>query len=529
MSDREELIALRRLAELEARAGKQVDKFSNMDPTEGMSGTDKFLSGAGKAFVDLKRGAAQLLAKTGLGDDQEIQSDIDESKKLDAPLMKTGAGVAGNVVGNIAALAPTSFIPGANTLVGASLIGGLTGAMQPVATGESRTANTVGGTVLGLGGQLVGNTIGRVVKPVRSSLNEEEARLAQEALDQGIDLNAAQQTGSKTLKVINAVLDNLPFSAHGRAMERQAQQQAFNRAVLKKAGVDADLATPDVISAARQRLGGEFQSISKGKSVKLGDDLVNKLAEVDAAAAEVRGMLPTENIDRLINGALDLAAKGKIKGETAQIIRSELTKEAKAAAASGNNRLKDALTTVRNAVDDSIRGGLSQEERVAWDTARRQYANLKTIEKSMQQGSADTAAGNISGAKLWSATKQSNPNDFVKGSGDLNDLSRIGQAFIKPQVPDSGTAQRLLAQQLLTGGLGAGTGYAAGSDPQSAALGAAAFLGGPKLAQILLQSGPGKAYLSKGLADVGPETLALINALTRTGSLSALPSISSTQ
>jgi polyhydroxyalkanoate synthesis regulator phasin len=117
--------------------------------------------------------------------------------------------------------------------------------------------------------------------------------------------------------------------------------------VLKTAGADADYATPDVIHATRKTLGGEFNRLSTGKTVKLGDDFVNKLAEVDSAAAEVRGMLPTENIDKLVNGALDLAAKGELKGETAQVIRSELTKEAKAAAASGNNRLKDAVTTVQ--------------------------------------------------------------------------------------------------------------------------------------------------------------------------------------
>jgi hypothetical protein len=53
----------------------------------------------------------------------------------------------------------------------------------------------------------------------------------------------------------------------------------------------------------------------------------------------------------------------------------------------------------------------------------------------MGQQSAGTASGNISGANLWGAVRQANPSSFVAGGGDLNDLARIGQLFIKPQVP----------------------------------------------------------------------------------------------
>lgn len=493
------------------------------DPTEGMSGVGKFFAGAGKAPGDAVRGIKQVL------DPSVTRQDIDEVKRLDAPLMKTGAGVAGNLTGNMAMAAPTALIPGANTLTGAAAINGVMGALQPVGTDDSRTFNAGAGTLFGAAGQAFGSTIGRVLKPVDNALNGEQKRLMTEALRRGIPLNAAEQTGSKPLKVIDAALDNLPFTASRQAAEKQAQKGAFNKAVLQSTGESADLATPDVIKAARDRIGGEFQRISKGKVVNIGDDLVDRLGEVDAAAAEVRGMLPTENIDKLVSGALDIAAKGQIKGETAQLIRSELSKEASAAAKSGNNRLKDALQSVRQAFDDSIKNGLSVEERAAWDTAREQWGNLKVIEKTMGASSADSAAGNVGGPALWSALKSSNPNNFAKGSGELNDLARIGQTFIKPQVPDSGTAQRQLAQQVLTGTLGAGVGYSQGGDPTSALMGAGAFLGGPKVIQSLMKSKAGNAYLTKGLADITPERRALINALTRTGGMAVSNTNAATQ
>src|SRR3990167_1667595 len=74
------------------------------DPTEGLNEGEKFRAGMGKAFSDLGRGAGQYL---GLVD----RADVAESRRLDKPLMNTGAGLSGNITGNVAALLPTAFIP----------------------------------------------------------------------------------------------------------------------------------------------------------------------------------------------------------------------------------------------------------------------------------------------------------------------------------------------------------------------------------------------------------------------------------
>lgn len=128
---------------VKARAAPRVQE-PRMDPTAGMSGIEKGLAGAGKAFVDLGRGAGSIatdafpgLASLGI----PTRRDVDESKRLDAPLMDTGAGLAGNIIGNIAAIAPTALIPGANTIAGGAAIGGVAGALQPVGENDSRSSN----------------------------------------------------------------------------------------------------------------------------------------------------------------------------------------------------------------------------------------------------------------------------------------------------------------------------------------------------------------------------------------------------
>lgn len=139
----------------------QAAPAETYDPTEGMSTTDKFLAGTGKAFADLGRGVGQLVGLTP-------QEDIDESKRLDAPLMRTTAGTVGNVTGNVAATLPTVFIPGAQGLAGATLTGAGMGLIQPVASDESRLKNVAVGGAAGAAGVVAGRVLAAGAKGVKA-------------------------------------------------------------------------------------------------------------------------------------------------------------------------------------------------------------------------------------------------------------------------------------------------------------------------------------------------------------------------
>lgn len=125
--------------------GKQRKPIQPIDanPTSGMSGFDLVAAGAGKALVDLGRGIGQYTTLVS-------RKDVEESRARDAALMQTGAGMAGNVVGNLAAFAPTALIPGANTITGAGIVGALSGAIQPSVSTEETGGNTLLGALGGV-------------------------------------------------------------------------------------------------------------------------------------------------------------------------------------------------------------------------------------------------------------------------------------------------------------------------------------------------------------------------------------------
>lgn len=417
---------------------KQTDINGPTNPTEGMSGLQKFAAGAGKAFMDVGRGVGQLVGAVD-------QNSIDEAKKLDAPLMNTGAGMAGNVVGNMAAFAPTMAIPGANTLTGASLIGAAMGGSQPVATGESRLQNAAMGGAGGFAGQGIANTMGRVARPVQSSLNPVEAGLAQKASQMGIPLTIGQKTGSRPLQITESVLENLPFTADKQLAIKEAQRMAFNKATSKTIGENADLITPEVLNSAKTRIGKQFQDLSARNVVGLDSEFVDALAKVDAS----KTVFSSSKISDTIEKALELASQGKISGTEYQKVRSSLGKAA-SSAFSTDAELGQALKSIRSALDAAAERSISSADKKAWGQARQQWQALKVLEKAAAPTSADAVAGNVSPAKLANALNSVDKN-FKYGTGqqELGDLARVGKAFIQDSIPNSGTAQRTFYQNLI--------------------------------------------------------------------------------
>jgi len=274
---------------IKARIAKIRSESSAPDPSEGglpfspfgvdtgltmPQGVSRFMAAAGQAPVNFSRGIRQLAGEEG------IQQEIDQAKELEAPLMRTGAGMAGNIAGNAAMFAPTAFIPGVNTYTGAAALGTGLGAMQPVATGDSRGANALLGGGAGVAGQAAGNALGRLLRPVASKLGPEEATLAAAAQREGIPLTAGQATGSRPLQITESVMENLPMTSGSQLAGREAQQRAFTAAALRRAGMAGDSAQAGALLAQKNALGGQIGDIAKRNALAFDDPLTSKIVNI---------------------------------------------------------------------------------------------------------------------------------------------------------------------------------------------------------------------------------------------------------
>lgn len=191
---------------------------------EDASFTQNALAGAGKALTDIGRGVAQL---TPFG---PSRAEIDTIARQDAPLMATGGGITGNIVGNVAAMLPTAAIPGINTVAGGAALGGISAALSPVGESDSRLER-------GAYGSAFGAAVPSIIKGGGAVL-EKGKNLVDSLLPGGTKrlgdrmLNAV--AGDKRQEVINALLANRPVISAATAGEASVPAGSAEFAALQK-------------------------------------------------------------------------------------------------------------------------------------------------------------------------------------------------------------------------------------------------------------------------------------------------------
>jgi len=224
--------------------------------TKDSSDWENFKAGYGGALPALARGAGQLVRAMGPQYAYSAdffglpgkQDEIDEARRLDTPLMKTKAGLAGNIAGTAVATLPAGGIP-ATGYKGAAMVGGALGLLQPVATGESRAANVA---------------VGAVASPL--------------ALALGRGVNALYQGGKALLE---------PFTEAGRA---NVAGRMLNRFAENPNAIQGATSAP-TITGARPTLAEQTGDAGLARlqdALKVADPLINnqitgRLAENNAA------------------------------------------------------------------------------------------------------------------------------------------------------------------------------------------------------------------------------------------------------
>lgn len=465
--------------DIEKAAAKLTASPKQYDPTEGMSGTEKFLAGAGSAMVRGYRGGKQLL---GIGDQEALQREIDDQKKIDAPLMKTGAGLAGGIVGGAAPMLPAMLIPGVNTYAGATALGGLSGLAQPVASDESRASNAAFGAVGGLAGQKLSNSLGVLSGGVKSFLTPEGKRLANIAIKEGIPLDKADITGARLDQLLRTTLGYMPFTAGSEQTKNQVKQGAFNAAVGRRMGLpNAQEISPALLDAQRNFVGQQIGNLSKNSELLFDPQVAQRAIGVVNEANRKFSASEAKPVGAFFDDFVSkVNSDSKIPGESYQGVRQELNRAINAT----QDARKVPLRDLRNIFDEAMNDSIPKSAANKWADLRKQYTTAKEAEKALNRSAANMADGNISPATLAKVTQ--NPQ--------LRDVALAGQKFISdPMANTSKTASNQMMQQILTGGAlgggGAAYGFLNSEEPfESAALYGAGAVALPKLLQTSMNN-----------------------------------------
>lgn len=442
------------------------------NPTDGMSSGDRFVAGTGSALVNTGMGLKQLGLqagnKLGFVDDSTVanyQSQIDDERKLQAPLMDTTAGTVGNIAGNVglfaaggSALAPFKVAQGAgwlarggNAIANGVVGGGVLASTQPVGSGETRAGNIQQGAqygaIGGAGGHVLGSVAGRVAKGASDKLSPMVRELYEKARAAGIDVMPHQLFDSRIVKWLASVTKDIPFTGAAKANARQVDQ--FTKAVSKSIGQNTDEISPQVLNNAKNVIGKMYDDAFSGTTVKIDGKAAT---EYQALRNGLDSRLTTEQqrqFDALMSKVGSNINNGKLDGKVYQ----ELRKELKSIQAENPNAYGNVVKEFQSIFDGSASRSLPADKIGLRQTADRLYRNKKVVDKSMSR--ADTMdVKTATEGKVNPATFKSAQGSKYNPTPEIDTLGRIGQ-MIKDPAPNSGTMPRQLIGAGLLGAGGA--------------------------------------------------------------------------
>lgn len=432
-------------------------------------------AGAGGALANTARGALGAVAPTLATKAAPLLSAI-QSGGMSAP----GAGLLTRAIGG--------GITGAATA-------GLVNPDDAMAGGAIGAAMPVGVRALGA----MGGAIGRQVRP-----SGDAAALAKRAMDMGAPLGVADIAEGKFTKAVRSVLNDAPLTGGIGATQNEAKQRWFNRAVGEVFDAADDKLTPQVMDAAKRKLGSEFDRIWGNNALVVDDSLMQSLSKTRARA----GMLPKAERSRVwsmlddFEGQIAQAPDGSIvvPGDVANRYQSSIRK----ASESAQGFLKEELTGLRKDILGAFNRSVSPEDAAALALNQRKYKAFKTVEPLLAKGEVGVAgreAGDVPAALLPSAVFNSYRTNTA--GSPLAELAKMGSRYIVDRTPQTGGSTRALIQNSAIGGaLGVGVFnnplLAAPVIPAGMVLNRA--LGSPAVARSLLES---SAPQMGGLLSIG--------------------------
>ncbi len=475
--------------------GGEPEKSIYETTAQAGTGFDNLLPAIGGSMYGTYLGGKQRLMQAldtldNGGRAASMEPDIAENRAAMKGLTSTKMGVAGDVLGGIATLAPFILNPAAATMKGAAVIGGATGLLRPTMGNESVLENTAIGAGTGMAGQwagqkilnaLIGNravqggaasatstggaagasstvsggatasgrgggyNFGSVGDDASAGLTNMQRSLIERNPE--FRLTPGQASGSRALQQMEAKLESQPMTSGTFNTIKSKNQSLINKRVAESIGVKADTVDANVLNQAHERVGRIYDLVKNTKERVINpDEFLGKLSNIEN---NYQGMLfangrPYSVMDHpLASRLFNYAQSGKATSEQLVDLSSKLGKAARSqmTGASGDRQLGMALNEVKDMADDLISQGLNGRTQRLFDQARGNYRNLMTIEGRI--GIVNPSTGDISGANLANALQQKDKAGFLLGrnTSPMYDAARLSQAF-RPIVGDSGTATR---------------------------------------------------------------------------------------
>lgn len=322
-------------------------------------------------------------------------------------------------------------------------VGASSGAAYGFGTGEGSVSDrlenagegAVYGAAFGAAVPAAGATARGIKEAVVPRVDDALKPLAKRAKDLGIPLRLDQISPTRARRTIQKVSQEVPFS--GADDFEAVQRTAFNRAVAKTIGQDADNLSPEIISRFLDDTSVKFSSVAKGKQIKVGSATMQRLDAIAKEAADNTTQSVVDLVGKNVQKVKTDLLGGTVDGSKIASLRSDLVRRLP----SIDPQAREYVGKMVDVIDETIAPALNKTERTALQQARREWRNFKTIEPLLEK----SMDGSINPVELMNRVKASR---YIKasrskiGDDELVDLARIGKQFL-PKQGGSDTFQKL--------------------------------------------------------------------------------------
>ena len=435
-----------------------------------------------------------------------------------ASLLGTVTGGALAAGGAELGLARAGLSAGRAALAGDALYGGAYGAGSADGEGDSRLLGGAVGAAGGALGGVAGRAAARGIGGALTGVQNADVRGLRAA---GVPLTAGQVLGGAA-KGVEDRLSGVPVLGNVVNARRLEGMQGFNRAAFDEglAPIAPQNARPgwanngeireQGIDAAQMRVGDAYDTaldpVQLQADLPFTADMRATLAAGEALPEPMAGNARYTLNTRIGNSFDDT---GGLSGRDFQQSIRGLRRDASAVASQPYGYDFGQVTRQGEAGLEGLLERQSPGTLPAYNAANQAFRRVEILRDAVNRARNGTRVGRngvFAPSQLTDAAA-ANAKKFGNSQGTTRqpffDLTRAGQSVLPNSVPDSGTAGRLLTQQVLAAGglgvLGGGGGYVTGGEDGAQAVGA----GGLALGALLAAGGSrfGQRQLTRALLD----------------------------
>lgn len=361
------------------------------------------------------------------------------------------ARIAGNVAGTAPMLAatPQALAAGLGRMGTGAIQGAALGALQPV-TGapedfwDDKAMQTAAGGAFGVALPAAS----RALSPIAARASGPAMNLIRE----GVQLTPGQALGGALMRLEDRAM-SLPIMGDSIRAARQRGNESLNRAVynrvLEPIGESTKKIGREAVSEARQKISQAYDDVLS--KVQFTPD--NAFAQSVANLRNMAQSLPAKErraFDQILNReVLEPLSKGRsVDGITFKEIESQLGNQAtrfRASADAYQKSLGDAIGELQRALRENLQRMNPQYAKRLKDV-NTAYANFVRMENAA--GKIGAHDGVFTPQQLANAIRSTDRSArkgaYSRGDALMQDLSDAAQSRMSAQIPDSGTAGRLM-------------------------------------------------------------------------------------